>query len=102
MFALLKSYIASVVDSNEEQLMSVEHVHQRSNHRPLLNHSVREFRDKHPSPITKIVPISDPDLFSCPPCMQASLLLPNQTIIDISRLRVSSRGFHHALFPNPV
>jgi hypothetical protein len=31
---------------------------------PSLNHSDREFRDKHPSPITKIVPmqpISDPD-----------------------------------------
>lgn len=52
--------------------MPVEHVHHLSvatTGPSILNHSVREFRDKHPSPITKIVPISDPDLFILPACM---------------------------------
>jgi len=75
----MKSYICQRASSNEEELMSVEYVHQHAVAEqppaPHLNHSVREFRDKHPSPITKIVPISDPDLFILLACMQASYAL---------------------------
>lgn len=47
--------------------------------------------------------ISDPDLFILLfACMQSSLLLPNQTIIDISRLQACSRVPRHALFPTPL
>ena len=75
----MKSYICQRASSNEEELMSVEYVHQHAVAEqppaPHLNHSVREFRDKHPSPITKIVPISDPALFILLACMQASYAL---------------------------